>query len=85
MHTRPRYRNKNEPFFVFSDKSPVKPEQMRAVLKLIIQFSGFHPNLYSTHSLRTGRALDLLKLGLSVETIKKMGRWKSNSVFTYLK
>ena len=45
----------------------------------------FDDTLYGTHSLRSGRTCDLYKLGLSVETIKKIGRWKSNAVFRYLK
>ena len=55
------------------------------ILKLMKDKCGLDSRLYNTHSLRTGCALDLLKLGLSVETIKKLGRWKSNTVFMYLK
>ena len=75
----------NEQFFVFADKSPISPSQLRSCLKLMIRKAGFDPRLYGTHSLRTGRTCDLLKLGLSVETIKKLGRWKLNEVFRYLK
>ena len=79
------YSNDNEQFFVFRDGSPVKAVQLRNCLKNVLKSAGFDHTLYSLHSLRSGRARDLLKLGLSVETIKKVGRWKSNAVFKYLK
>ena len=79
------YQNDADPFFVFSDGSPIKPEQVRHCLKNILLEAGFDYRLYGTHSFRIGRSCDLLALGLSVETIKKLGRWKSNSVFRYLR
>ena len=54
-------------------------------LKNFIKFAGFNEKLYSSHSLRFGRSCDLYKLGLSVETIKKIGSWRSDSVYRYLK
>ena len=77
--------SRDKPFFIFRDNSPVTPAQMRTVLKSVLDSCGFDTRLYSTHRLCTGRALDLLAFGLSVETIKKMGRWKSNVLFTYFK
>ena len=82
---RPKYKSIKEPFFVFSDRSPVKPEQMRTMLKDMLHKSGFDEANYNCMSLRIGRASNLLKLGVSVETIKKLGRWTSNSVFSYLR
>ena len=74
----------SEPFFVFQDGSPVKPAHFRQCLNLTLTRAGYNPKYYSVHGMCTGRAHDLLKLGLSVETIKKLGRWKSNAVFRYL-
>ena len=79
------YISNNDPFFVFSDGSPIKPSQVRACLKLMLKQAGYNHKLYGTHSWRIGRSCDLLKYGLSVESIKKLGCWKSNSVFRYLK
>ena len=82
----PAYYTDNDQFFVYSDGSPVTPEDFRALLKDMLIEAGYdNHDLFCIHSLRSGRCLDLLKLGLSVETIKKIGRWKSNAVFTYLK
>ena len=78
-------RSDTEPFFVLPDKSPVTPRHLSLCLKNIIRLSGFDETVYGSHSLRIGRTCDLFKLGLSVETIKKLGCWRSNAVFRYLK
>ena len=77
--------HEDEQLFVFADNSLVKPGHFRSVLKILLKKIGLDDNLYCIHSLRTGRTGDLLKYGLSVETIKKLGHWKSNAVFTYLR
>ena len=74
----------NEQFFVFRDGSPVTPSHMQDMLKLLLIKTGFNDSVYTVHGIRGGRAYDLLCLGVSVETIKKLGHWKFNVVFTYL-
>ena len=83
--SRGSYESDSEPFFVYSDRSPIKRNQLRSCLTLMIKKSGFDAKLYCSHSLRIGRSCDLLKYGLSVESIMKIGRWKSNAVFRYLR
>ena len=82
---RPSCKSINEPFFVFCDNSIVTPSQINKVLKDILLAAGLDPKAYSMHGMRAGHASDLLKLRLSVETIHKLGRWKSNAVFNYLR
>lgn len=84
LHIRPPARNHQEQFFMFADNSPVKPEHMRNVLKIALKQLNLNSDLYCVHAMRVGRASDLLDCGVSVETIKQLGRWKSNAVFTYL-
>ena len=79
------YREDDDSLFVFQDYQSLQPAQFRKVLKRCIQQLGLNKDLYDTHSLRGGRASDLLKLGNSVEQIKRLGRWKSNAVYKYLK
>ena len=79
------YRSETKLLFKLSNGKPVKPSQFNFNLKMFIKFPGFDEKLYSSHSLRAGRSCDLFKLGLSVETIKKIDRWRSNSVYQYLK
>ena len=76
---------KEQQFFVFVDGSPLCAHQLHNTLKSMIKGMGLDPALYSFHGLRTGRASQMLNMGVSVETIKKLGQWKSNAVFTYLR
>ena len=83
---RPGYKEQTEAFFVFRDHSPVSPNNMRSVLKIILKECRFNETVYDTHSFRIGKATDLLRIHkYSVETIKKIGRWSSNCVFKYLR
>ena len=81
---RPSCHNINEPFFIFSDRTPVKPAQFRATLKNILLRIGLNPKLYGSHSFRSGRSTDLYSGNISLETIRKLGRWRSGAVYTYL-
>ena len=63
----------------------MKPEHMRVILKKSLQRAHFDDSLYQVHSFRIGRSMDLLKAGVSVETIRKLGWWKSNIVYRYLR
>ena len=57
---------------------------MRTVLQFTLLNIGLDPKVYRIHSLRISRSSDLLNYGVSVETIKKLGQWRSNVVFKYL-
>ena len=85
IEMRPDMKTADKQFFVFSDNSPVKSHHFREILKQMITINNLDSSLYTIHSLRSGRAGDLLSMGVSVETIKKIGRWRSNAVFLYLK
>ena len=82
---RPKYRSKTEPFFVFKDFTPVMDVHMRSTLHLMLKLMGRQEDLFNCHSFRIGRSCDLLKFGVSVDTIKKLGRWSSNAVYAYLR
>ena len=79
------YVNLNDPLFVFSDGSLVRPHHVRKTLRTMIKAIKLDPSLYDTHSFRSGRATDLQKAGYSVDFIKRVGRWRSNAVYNYLK
>ena len=66
--------NQNEQFFIFQDRSLVKPDHIRNHLHLMLKRRGLKEYLYNFHGIRAGRAGDLLKLGVSVENIKKAGK-----------
>ena len=85
LRIRPKYVNDVEPFFILRDRSPVPPVTIAKILRLALVRGGFTAANYTFRSLRSGRAVDLLHHGISVETIKKLGKWRSNAVFRYLK
>ena len=79
-----KYLTRDEQFFVFVDRTPVKAYPYRTLLKQLLVASGMEHRSYSTQGTRAGRASELLESGVSVETIRKIGRWKSMAVYTYL-
>ena len=74
-----------EQFFVFRDRSPVKPSDLRMVLAKAIKGLGLNHKNYSFHSLRIGMASWLIKLGYPIEVVKRLGRWKSNAIYRYIR
>ena len=51
----------------------------------MLQRNNLDPVNYNVHSLRIGRVSDLLKnQKISIGVLKKIGRWKSNIVYSYL-
>ena len=54
ISVRERYRTISEPFFVSSNRSAVKPDHFRAVLKLVLKTAGYDYSYYSSHSFRSG-------------------------------
>ena len=85
MSLRGNYASKNEQLFVFRDRKPVCPYNIRSTLDKCLCRLGIDHSMYSVHSLRVGRTSDLVKLGYSIEEVKRMGRWKSNAVYRYIK
>ena len=79
------YHHSNEQFFIFADRSPVTPVQIRTVLKDLIKRIGLDNQLYDMHSLQIGMASQMLQNGIPVDQICIYGRWKSNAVFRYLR
>ena len=80
------YINENEPFFIFRDRRPVTPSQIRIILKHSLSSLNLNPNLYGFHSLRIGRATDMvLRFNYSVQAAKFAGRWRSSIVYKYIR
>ena len=75
----------DEPFFIFRDCEPVTALHFHITLKKIFIKLNMDASRYSTSTFRSGRASDLLDMGVSVEIIHKLGHWKSNLVYTYLR
>ena len=85
INLRGGFTSEEENLFIFKDGSPVKPRHPNKVLKTCLKRVNIDHTLYSLHSLRAERACDMLKQGFSIEYIKRIGCWKSNAVYKYLK
>ena len=79
------YATKQENFFIFADRSPVLLSHLCKVLCTCIARIHLNPLLFNCHSLRIGCTSDLMKMGVPIEKIKIMGRWKSNAVYKYVR
>ena len=71
ISVRGSYESLEENFFIFSDRSPVTAETARKLLKKIIRVLGLNPDFYDMHSLRIGRASDVIRYGL----LKRLKEW----------
>ena len=85
MKCRGSYFVEDEQFFIFADRSPVKPQHIRKTLRELLNKLGLNSTLYDVHSLRIGRTCDLEKFGYDFHTLNSMGRWRSNAVYRYLR
>lgn len=72
-------------FLCHSNKSPLTRYQFSCILSKAIAKLGLQNNHYKTHSFRIGRATDLSLKGVPSETIKKMGRWSSDTYKKYIR
>ena len=79
------YNGPNDQFFIFRDGSPVKAEQAWAVLHQALKALGLDPSMYGIHSLRIGRTMDMAKFHFSIDEIRRVGRWRSNVVYKYIR
>ena len=84
LRIRGEYANDEEQFFIFRDKSPVTPVNVRSVLRTMLKHLNLDSSKSNTHSLRSGRTSDLYKMGIPIEKIRCAGRWRSNTVYKYI-
>ena len=82
---RGHYATDDEQFFVFHDRSVVRPSNLRMTVCMALQNLGLNDKLYLFHSLRIGCASQLIKLGFPIDMVKRIGRWKSNTIYHYIK
>ena len=78
-------RNEDEQFFVYQDRNNVKATVFNTVLKKTIKSLGLRTEYYSLHCFRSGCMTDMHNMGIPLNTIQRLGRWKSNAVYTYIR
>ena len=76
--------NKFGPLFKLRDKA-VSSTVYSNTLKSILKVLGKDISKFSSHSFRIGAATYWSNIGFSELQIKRMGRWKSNAIFKYLR
>ena len=85
IRVRGGYDSKDEQFFILKGKIPVTADMVRATLKKVLKAINLNEKSFQSHSFRIGRCCDLVKLGFSVTEIQKLGRWRSNAVYKYMR
>lgn len=77
--------NKEQPFFMLRNGTPITQEQFRTNLKYILFTLGLPSALYGSHSFRIGKATDQKLAGKKVRQIKEDGRWATSTVYKYIR
>lgn len=71
--------------FVMSDGTPLTSRVATPIVRLALVGSSYKdPCKFTFHGCRRGAAQSLALAGSSIEQIKSLGQWSSNSVFTYV-
>ncbi len=73
------------PLFIHLQGEPLTAAQFSSVLKKGIQTIGLDPENFSSHSFRIGAATAAAANGTPLHDIKNMGRWRSQSVLSYIR
>lgn len=73
------------PLFQFPSGECVTYSFFNTHLRNTIQYLGYNPQYYKSHSFRIGAATYACQRGYSEEAIKRMGRWKSQALQNYIR
>ena len=73
-----------KPLFRLADGSPLWRSYVQGWLERAAAEEGYAPERFGSHSLRIGGATAMLHAGVSVDLIKRMGRWVSDAFHGYL-
>jgi hypothetical protein len=68
-----------------SQARPLSSSTFRRRLSDILTLANLSPAQYSTHSLRRGGATWLVSAGVPIQVVKRLGDWKSDAVFQYIR
>ena len=71
------------PLFRFKDGRALTRSRLVAVVRDALARAGLKPEDYSGHSFRIGAATTAAACGVSVDTIKTLGRWRSQAYQLY--
>lgn len=72
-------------FLRHEDGSSLSRYQFVAVVRKCLGAMGLSPGEYGAHSFRIGAATEAVRLGLSVDTVQRIGRWESQRYRSYVR
>ena len=75
---------RREPLFIFRNGDPVTAAEWRRILKKL-QSEASVSAAKSPHSFRRGGAIFYFKLGVPIEEIAKLGTWRSDCIYKYIR
>ena len=84
IQLRGSFTSEMEPLFTFQHNCSIRPTHIRKLLRTAISRLGINASVYDFHSLRVGRTCNLIKMGYTVDEVKQMGQWKSNTMYQYI-
>ncbi len=67
----------------FDGTRSVRTDNFRKMIKRAVASIGLEPSAFSGHSCRAGGATDAFNAGVAYATVKKFGRWRSDTVLLY--
>ena len=75
----------HDPLFALSSGQALTYEAYNSAIKQLVRALGLNPKNYSSHSLRAGAATQAAQTGLDPDSIKRLGRWRSQAYMVYLR
>jgi site-specific recombinase XerD len=72
-------------FFVHADGTPISKATFRKRLNDCLLYVGISSDSINTHSFRIGGATHLANCGYSDDEIRRLGRWRSNALASYIR
>ena len=73
------------PLFRFRSGEALTRQRLVMALRKVLARAGLKPEEYAGHSFRIGAATTAAVCGISVDTIKTLGRWKSQAYQLYVR
>ena len=73
------------PLFIHMDKSPPTRFRFQSVLTSTLAQAGYPAERFKTHSFRIGTATTAAMCGFNSDSIKVLGRWRSNAFRVYIR
>lgn len=82
-HQRCHRSNHLQPLFSFTDGKPLSRHSFLKYLRQFLRATGNNPADFNTHSFRIGAATTAASIGIPVQSIKRLGRWRSKAYSSY--